>query len=79
MNKLTFVPFLKVCLQWGGEATERRGEGRGGAAVGRLSVGVWEGVVVGFLKYRWGPPCRTLIRPAGGPPLMARVAHLQGG
>jgi hypothetical protein len=31
-------------------------------------MGVWQGVTMEFLKYRYGRPCPTLLRPAGRPP-----------
>jgi hypothetical protein len=32
-------------------------------------VGVWQGVTMDSLKFHPGPPCSTLLRPTGGPPL----------
>jgi hypothetical protein len=32
-------------------------------------MGVWEGVSMDSLQFHPGPPCFTLLRPAGGPPL----------
>jgi hypothetical protein len=32
-------------------------------------MGVRQGVAMDFLKFHPGPPCPTLLRPAGGPPL----------
>jgi hypothetical protein len=37
-----------------------------------LSMGVWQGVAIESLKFHPGPPCLTLLGPAGGPPLVAR-------
>jgi hypothetical protein len=33
------------------------------------TMGVWQGVAMDSLKYHLGPPCPTLLCPAGGPPL----------
>jgi hypothetical protein len=35
----------------------------------KKSVGMWQGVAMDSLKRHPGPPCPTLLRPAGGPPL----------
>jgi hypothetical protein len=35
----------------------------------RPRMGVWQGVAMDSLKYHWGPPCPTLLCPAGRPPL----------
>jgi hypothetical protein len=32
-------------------------------------MGIWQGVVMDFLKFHLGPPCPTFLRPVGGPPL----------
>jgi hypothetical protein len=32
-------------------------------------IGVWQGVAIDSLKFHLGPPCPTLLRLAGGPPL----------
>jgi hypothetical protein len=32
-------------------------------------MGVWERVAMDSLKYHYGPPCPTLLRPAGGNPM----------
>jgi YD repeat-containing protein len=34
-----------------------------------LRMGVWQGEAMDSLKYRHGPPCPTLLRPAGKLPL----------
>jgi hypothetical protein len=31
------------------------------------------------LKFHLGPPCYTLLRPAGGPPLIKPYGHFRGG
>jgi hypothetical protein len=44
-------------------------------------MGLWQGVTMDSLKFHPGPPCPTLLRPAGGPPLKrpcGLVAYLQG-
>jgi len=33
------------------------------------TMGVWQGVTMDSLKYHLGPPCPTLLRTAGRPPL----------
>jgi hypothetical protein len=33
------------------------------------SMGVWQGVAMGFLIFHLGLPCPTLALPVGGPPL----------
>jgi hypothetical protein len=38
-------------------------------------MGVWQGVVMDSLKCHPGPPCLTLLRPAGGPPLKRPYRH----
>jgi hypothetical protein len=32
-----------------------------------------------FLKFHLGPPCPTVLRPAGGPPLKQHFGHFRGG
>jgi hypothetical protein len=32
------------------------------------SISVWQGVTMDSVKFHPGPPCPTLLRPAGGPP-----------
>lgn len=32
-------------------------------------MGVWQRVVMNFLKFYLGPPCPTILCPVGGPPL----------
>jgi hypothetical protein len=32
-------------------------------------MGVWQGVAMDSVKFHSGPPCLTLLRPAGRPPL----------
>jgi hypothetical protein len=34
-----------------------------------LGMGVWQGVATDSLRFYPGPPCPTLLRPAGEPPL----------
>jgi hypothetical protein len=41
------------------------------------SRGVWEGVAVDSLKFRSGPPCLTVLGPAGGPPLKQPYGHFR--
>jgi hypothetical protein len=41
-------------------------------------MGVWQGVAMDSLKYHQGPPCPTLLRPAGGPPLKQPYGHFRG-
>jgi hypothetical protein len=44
-------------------------------------MGVWQGVPMDSLKFDPGPPCLTLLRPAGGSHVkaVAGVALPQGG
>jgi hypothetical protein len=32
-------------------------------------MGVWQGVAMDSLKFHQSPPCLTLLRPTGGPPV----------
>jgi hypothetical protein len=44
-------------------------------------MGEWQGAAMDSLKHHSGPPCPTLLRPAGGTPLeqvASGVAHSQG-
>jgi hypothetical protein len=34
-----------------------------------LDIVIWQGVAMDFTKYHSGPPCLTILPPAGGPPL----------
>jgi hypothetical protein len=34
-----------------------------------VTIGVWQGVATGSLKFHLSRPCPTLLRPGGGPPL----------
>jgi sugar phosphate permease len=35
-----------------------------------IAIGVWQGVAMDSLKYPSGPPCLTLLRPAGRRPMV---------
>jgi hypothetical protein len=59
---------------------------RGRAACGRLlspwmpqARPVWKGVSTDSLKFHPGPPCPTLLRPAGGPPPTRPYCRFWGG
>jgi hypothetical protein len=42
-------------------------------------MGVWQGVAINSLKFHQGPPCPTLLHPAGGPPLKWPCNRFRGG
>jgi hypothetical protein len=44
-----------------------------------MSMGVWQGMVMDSLKLHPGPPCPTLLRPAGGSPMKQPYGHFMGG
>jgi hypothetical protein len=44
-----------------------------------INMGVWQGVAMDSLKFHPGPPCPTLLRPAGGPPLKRPHVCFRGG
>jgi hypothetical protein len=44
----------------------------------RTAMGVWQGVVMYSLKFHQDPPCRTLSRPVGGPPLKRPYGCFRG-
>jgi hypothetical protein len=41
-------------------------------------MGVWQGVAMDSLKDHSGPPCLTLLRPVGGPPLRRPSSCFRG-
>jgi hypothetical protein len=43
-----------------------------------VHMGVWQGVVMNSLKFHPGPPCPTLLRPAGGPLLKRPFGRFRG-
>jgi hypothetical protein len=43
-----------------------------------MVVGVWQGVAMDFLKFHLGPPCLTLLPPAGVPPLKRPYGRFRG-
>jgi hypothetical protein len=43
-----------------------------------LAMGVWPGVAMDSLKFHLGPPCPTLLRPAGRPPLKRPYGCFKG-
>jgi hypothetical protein len=43
-----------------------------------LSVGVGQGLAMDSIKFYPGPPCLTLLRPAGGPPLKRPYGRFKG-
>jgi hypothetical protein len=45
----------------------------------KMTVGVWQGVAMDSLKFHPGPPCPTLLRPAGGPPPKRPYSRFGGG
>jgi hypothetical protein len=42
------------------------------------TICVWQGVAMDSLKFHLGPPCPTLLWPAGGPPLKQPYGHFRG-
>jgi hypothetical protein len=66
-------PWIPLAIQ----AWSRRRRGGVEAASGRIwqlpatvmtfAMGAWQGVAMDSLKFHPGPPCPTLLRPAGGP------------
>jgi hypothetical protein len=42
-------------------------------------MGVWQGVAMNSLQFHSGPPCSTLLRPTGGPPLKRPYSRFSGG
>jgi hypothetical protein len=42
-------------------------------------MGVWEVVAIDSLKFHLGPPCPTLLRPAGWSPLKRPYGRFRGG
>jgi hypothetical protein len=42
-------------------------------------MGVWQGVAMDSLKYHWGQPCPTLLRPASRPSLRRPYGRFRGG
>jgi hypothetical protein len=45
----------------------------------KVTMGIWEGVAMDSLKFHPGPPpCPTLLRPAGGPPLKLLYGCFKG-
>jgi hypothetical protein len=47
--------------------------------IGAVSIGVWQGVAMNSLKFHLGPPCPTLLCPAGGSPLKWPYGRFRGG
>jgi hypothetical protein len=41
-------------------------------------MSVWQGMAMDSMKYHLGPPCLTLLRPAGAPPLKQPYVHFTG-
>jgi hypothetical protein len=44
-----------------------------------VALGAWQGVAMDSLKFYPGPPCQTLLRPAGGPPQKRLYCNFRGG
>jgi hypothetical protein len=44
-----------------------------------LHLGIWQGVAMNSLKFFPGPPCLTILRPAGGPTLKRPYGCFRGG
>jgi hypothetical protein len=42
-------------------------------------MGVWQGAALDSLKFHLGPPCLTLLCPAGEPPLKRPYIRFRGG
>jgi hypothetical protein len=42
-------------------------------------IDVWQWVAMDSLEFHPGPPCPTLLRPAGGPPMKRPYVHFWGG
>jgi hypothetical protein len=48
-------------------------------ALKKKYIGIWQGVAMDSQKFHPGPPCPTLLRPAGGPCKSAsRLARING-
>jgi hypothetical protein len=55
------------------------GRGRPRDRMPLLRMAVWQGMAKDSLNYRYVPPCRTLLRPAGGPPMKRSCGYFRGG
>jgi hypothetical protein len=65
-------------LKWGKGKRSRGGCLQGGWPVAVLLFGVWGGVAMVSLQYRYGLPCLTLLRPVGGPSLKRPYGRFRG-